>query len=111
MFNHVWLQILILNSTHNCPKFLLSDGPHTGSWRVKKNFKSPDLLQEMQETQTGRGEEGRLAKVVVPTVQQSDAVTHICICKDILLNFSYYLKFLLTFDCLEMAEAIVFKKE
>ena len=77
MFNHVWLQILILNSTHNCPKFLLSDRPHTGSWRVKKNFKSPDLLQEMQETQTGRGEEGRLAKVVVPTVQQSDAVTHI----------------------------------
>ena len=95
MFNHVWLQIFFFNSTHNCPKFLLSDGPHTGSWRVKKNFKSPDLLeekkpQEMQETQTGRGEEDRLAKMAVPTAQQSDSVirVYIYILLYILLHYS-----------------------
>ena len=49
--------------------------------------------------------------VLVSGVQLSDAVIHICICNDILLNFSYYLKFLLTFDCVEMAEVIVLTKE
>ena len=49
--------------------------------------------------------------MLVSGVQQSDAVTHICICNDILLNFSYYLKFMLTFDCVEMAEVIVLTKE
>ena len=83
MFNHVWLQIFFLNSTLNCPKLLLSDGPHTGSWRVKKNFKSPGLLeekkpQEMQETQTDcerRGQAGKGGSPYCPVVIQ----LYICI--------------------------------
>ena len=41
-------RFFFFNSTHNCPKFLLSDGPHTGSWRVKK---------ELQEPRSTRGKE------------------------------------------------------
>ena len=76
-------RFFFLNSTLNCPKLLLSDGSHTGSWRMKKNFKSPGLLeekkpQEMQETQTDcerRGQAGKGGSPYCPEVIQ----LYICI--------------------------------